>query len=42
MCIRDRGMGQFQLPMTGSLDIPGGTLEGLYTSTVTVSIVTGP
>ncbi len=36
------GMGQFQLPMTGSLDIPGGTLEGLYTSTVTVSIVTGP
>ena len=36
------GAGLFNLPMTGSLNIPGGTLVGTYTSTVTVSIASGP
>jgi len=36
------GAGQFQLPMTGALNIPGGTLVGSYTSTVSVAIVSGP
>lgn len=36
------GAGQFELPMAGTLKVPGGTLVGSYTSVVTVSIVTGP
>jgi hypothetical protein len=36
------GAGQFDLPMTGSLTIPAGTLVGTYTSEVTVTIVSGP
>lgn len=36
------GMGTFELPMSASLLVPGGTLVGTYTSTVTVDIVSGP
>lgn len=36
------GMGAFVLTMAGTLTIPGGTLIGLYTSTMTVTIATGP
>lgn len=36
------GAGQFALPLTGSLTVPGGTLVGDYTSVITVSIVSGP
>lgn len=36
------GAGKFELPMAGTLTVPGGTLVGEYTSVVTVSIVTGP
>jgi hypothetical protein len=36
------GAGKFELPMAGTLTVPGGTLVGDYTSVVTVSIISGP
>jgi hypothetical protein len=36
------GAGCFQLPVAATLNIPGGTLVGTYTSTVTVSITAAP
>ncbi len=36
------GAGRFNLPLAGTLIVPGGTLVGSYTSVVTVSIQSGP
>jgi hypothetical protein len=36
------GAGHFVLPVDGTLTIPGGTLVGTYTSTMTVSVEAGP
>jgi hypothetical protein len=37
----DCGMGLFELAMNGTLTIPGGTLVGVYESTVTVEFASG-
>lgn len=36
------GSGQYELPMNGALNVPGGTLIGTYTSVVTVAIAAAP
>jgi len=38
----DTGMGEIDLPFTWSLAVPADALAGSYTSTITVSVSTGP